>query len=282
MFYILLYGLMGNVRFFSLHLKASLFLSFTYSRSPVELICWPSMRTATCPMTSVRTTPPWSCWRWSWLNRVSRTRQSWHSDPDGPTAECRSDSCLTSCLCALRDHTGANRWLSRGKRGVDDGWYPGHGAEWSRPERPGWKWSDSGEQQRILGTNFSSSFRLTVGFSCSSTLRVLTATCPSGNCCSSNGLGSRSRTRMDGRHSMLPPAGDKSALQCNFFLYRFLSFNKRYSCTFFGLTSQMQMVELLVAHGANLDSRSVLEETPLGENLTFFLVFFLQHCTFLP
>lgn len=28
---------------------------------------------------------------------------------------------------------------------------------------------------------------------------------------------------------------------------------------------KFQMVELLVAHGANLDSRSVLEETPLGK-----------------
>lgn len=33
----------------------------------------------------------------------------------------------------------------------------------------------------------------------------------------------------------------------------------------FALFSKIQMVELLVAHGANLDSRSVLEETPLGE-----------------
>ena len=31
--------------------------------------------------------------------------------------------------------------------------------------------------------------------------------------------------------------------------------------------SQLQMVELLVAHGASLDTKSVLEETPLGEAL---------------
>ena len=32
--------------------------------------------------------------------------------------------------------------------------------------------------------------------------------------------------------------------------------------------SQLQMVELLVAHGASLDTKSVLEETPLGEPCT--------------
>lgn len=29
---------------------------------------------------------------------------------------------------------------------------------------------------------------------------------------------------------------------------------------------QIQIVELLVAHGANLNSKSVLDETPLGRN----------------
>ena len=34
------------------------------------------------------------------------------------------------------------------------------------------------------------------------------------------------------------------------------------------LLSQLQMVELLVAHGSSLDTKSVLEETPLGEPST--------------
>lgn len=34
----------------------------------------------------------------------------------------------------------------------------------------------------------------------------------------------------------------------------------------------MQMVELLVAHGANLNAKSVLEETPLGETRVLLLL----------
>lgn len=37
----------------------------------------------------------------------------------------------------------------------------------------------------------------------------------------------------------------------------------------------MQMVELLVAHGANLNAKSVLEETPLGETRVLLLLLFL-------
>lgn len=36
------------------------------------------------------------------------------------------------------------------------------------------------------------------------------------------------------------------------------------------LPAQVQLVELLVAHGADLNGKSVLDETPLGECLVFF------------
>lgn len=48
----------------------------------------------------------------------------------------------------------------------------------------------------------------------------------------------------------------------------FKRFLVAFNCHWFiccDLFPQIHMVELLVAHGANLDSRSVLEETPLGE-----------------
>lgn len=175
-------------------------------------------------------------------------------------------------VCVCRDNAGPHRWVSWSQRGSYAGWHSSSGSEWRRLKCSGWQWCNVGETGShctwkksalilFIKTNFAE---------CFSQLHIASA----------NGYLSVAELLLEHRAQVevydtdgwtpLHAASCWGHVSAAYWQKHQTVNPSSFTSSVFDLIWQIQMVELLVANGASLNAKSVLDETPLGESRGIF------------